>query len=311
MKETFYSKVLLFGEYGIMQQGTGLSIPCKDYGGVLQKSSTSAKDKDKALASNLQLKRLIPHIEKLQSEGSLTEIDLNALHRDVKDGLYFDSEIPQGYGIGSSGALCAAIYNLYCLEEFKISSANPPLEQIQKLKKTFSKMERLFHGKSSGVDPLTCYLNRPLLIQNDDVESVCLPNFSEKKQGAVFLIDSGIQRKSEPLVHFFLEKYKKHSGPVTKVFMHHSHLAINSFLSGDAKCLFLSIREVSSFVLQNLRPMIPPQFIKLWKMGLETKSFYLKLCGAGGGGYILGFTPDWDRTRVLLNRFDTKLILTI
>jgi mevalonate kinase len=36
--------------------------------------------------------------------------DLAELKNDVETGMYFDSSIPQGYGVGSSGALVAAIY---------------------------------------------------------------------------------------------------------------------------------------------------------------------------------------------------------
>ena len=35
----------------------------------------------------------------------------------IKSGLYFESSIPIGYGIGSSGALVAALYEKYCSEK--------------------------------------------------------------------------------------------------------------------------------------------------------------------------------------------------
>jgi len=34
--------------------------------------------------------------------------------------------------------------------------------------------------------------------------------------------------------------------------------------------------------------MIPLGLQELWKEGLEKKEFVLKLCGAGGGGLLLG-----------------------
>jgi mevalonate kinase len=46
--------------------------------------------------------------------------------------------------------------------------------------------------------------------------------------------------------------------------------------------------------------MIPPQFHELWKKGIETNDYYLKLCGSGGGGYILGFTENIDRAKEAL-----------
>jgi mevalonate kinase len=38
----------------------------------------------------------------------------------------------------------------------------------------------------------------------------------------------------------------------------------------------------------------------LWKKGLDTNAYYLKLCGSGGGGYILGFTQDLPKAKALL-----------
>jgi mevalonate kinase len=43
-------------------------------------------------------------------------------------------------------------------------------------------------------------------------------------------------------------------------------------------------------VLNNFKPMIPEQFHAIWQKGIDTNDYYLKLCGSGGGGYILGFT---------------------
>ena len=38
--------------------------------------------------------------------------------------------------------------------------------------------------------------------------------------------------------------------------------------------------------------MIPKEFLDTWSQGLETGKFCLKLCGAGGGGMILGLLAD-------------------
>jgi mevalonate kinase len=40
--------------------------------------------------------------------------------------------------------------------------------------------------------------------------------------------------------------------------------------------------------------MIPNGFHKLWKEGLETEDYFLKLCGSGGGGFVMGFTRDYE-----------------
>ena len=46
--------------------------------------------------------------------------------------------------------------------------------------------------------------------------------------------------------------------------------------------------------------MIPEKFHELWYEGIKTNDFYFKLCGSGGGGYILGFSKDPNKTKRLM-----------
>ena len=38
--------------------------------------------------------------------------------------------------------------------------------------------------------------------------------------------------------------------------------------------------------------MVPDNFKKLWIDGIENEEYYLKLCGSGGGGYLIGLTKN-------------------
>jgi mevalonate kinase len=46
----------------------------------------------------------------------------------------------------------------------------------------------------------------------------------------------------------------------------------------------------------------------VWKNGLQTNDYYLKLCGSGGGGYILGFAPDLDKARAALKPYQLEVV---
>jgi mevalonate kinase len=54
--------------------------------------------------------------------------------------------------------------------------------------------------------------------------------------------------------------------------------------------------------------MIPQVFHKLWKQGIDSNAYYLKLCGSGGGGFILGFTEDFDKASDLLKEYQVDRI---
>ena len=50
--------------------------------------------------------------------------------------------------------------------------------------------------------------------------------------------------------------------------------------------------------------MVPEQLKDLWIKGLENEKFFLKLCGSGGGGMMLGYTDDFEATQKLVTKFN-------
>ena len=88
----FYSKILLFGEYGIIQDSKGLSIPYNFYNGALKKDENPSES---AVKSNESLKKFVTYLEQLQAEQpELVTFNLEVLKQDVNSGMYFDSSIP-------------------------------------------------------------------------------------------------------------------------------------------------------------------------------------------------------------------------
>jgi len=301
----FYSKILLFGEYGIIKDSKGLSIPYSFYNGALKMDDNVSKD---AIQSNQNLRLFAKHLQTL--EERLVSFDYQSLITHLNEGMYFDSSIPQGYGVGSSGALVAAIYDKYAHEKITILE-NLTREKLLKLKMIFSKMESFFHGKSSGLDPLNSYLSLPILINsNNHIEATGIPSQQSSGKGAVFLLDSGIIGETAPMVNIFMEKMKQEGfrKMIKNQFIKHTDACVDDFLQGDIKSLFKNTKQLSKVVLSHFKPMIPKQFHELWKKGIETNDYYLKLCGSGGGGYILGFTQDIERAQNSLSTYNLEVV---
>lgn len=302
----FYSKILLFGEYGIIKDSKGLSIPYNFFKGALKTDSQLSKE---ARESNSSLKNFANHLAEIQSED-LVQFDIVSLQKDIEEGMYFDSSIPQGYGIGSSGALVAAIYDKYASDKITVLE-NLTREKLLKLKTIFGRMESFFHGKSSGLDPLNSYLSLPILINShDNIESTSLPSQNKEGKGAVFLLDSGMTGETAPMVQIFMEQMKQEGfrNMLKDKFIKHTDACVEHFLNGDIKSLFGHVKQLSHVVLDNFKPMIPKQFHTLWKKGIETNDYYLKLCGSGGGGYILGFTEDIDKAKKSLQGHKLEVV---
>ncbi|WP_298892740.1 mevalonate kinase [uncultured Psychroserpens sp.] len=301
----FYSKILLFGEYGIIKDSKGLSIPYNFYNGALKTDENPSHD---AVKSNESLKQFVSYLKDIDDE--LVTFDIEVLSRDVDAGMYFDSSIPQGYGVGSSGALVAAIYDKYAHDKITVLE-NLTREKLLKLKVIFSEMESFFHGKSSGLDPLNSYLSIPILINSkDNIEATGIPAQQANGKGAVFLLDSGIIGETAPMVRIFMENMKQEGfrSMLKDQFIKHTDACVDDFLKGDIKSLFKNTKQLSKVVFNHFKPMIPKQFHELWKKGIETNEYYLKLCGSGGGGYILGFTEDIDRAKHSLKDYKLEVV---
>ena len=303
----FYAKVLLFGEYGIIKDAKGLSIPYNFYKGALKISDTK---NDQAQISNQKLTEFVDYLEKINR--TLVTFNIKQLREDLSRGLYFDSSIPQGYGIGSSGALVAAVYDRYAHNKITILE-NLTRVKLLKLKQIFGQMESFFHGKSSGLDPLNSFLSLPILIHSKDIlEPTGIPSQPKAGKGAVFLLDSGSMGETAPMVNIFMQNMESPSfrKMIKEQFISCSDRCVEHFLSGDIISLFGDLKRLSKTVLTHFKPMIPEQFHALWKTGIDTNAYYLKLCGSGGGGYILGFTEDITKAQSVLKDHRLEVIYT-
>lgn len=271
---------------------------------------------------DLELKSFGQYLNRLQEKGQLHfPIDVSSFLFDVGQGLYFDSTIPMGFGVGSSGALVAAVFDRYAQFELSEISQNGHTDHKQdgqatsndlsQLKRIFSQMEGHFHGSSSGVDPLISYLDSAILVNGEGVLKLIKSPQDGKGEGGLFLLNTGRPRKTEPLVNLFLEKCKNSD------FKNHCrekiipivNECISSFINNDKKSLWDHFKELSELQFESFNPMIPNLYKDLWLTGLEQNDFYLKLCGAGGGGFLLGITRDFKAAQKHLGSYEIRPVL--
>ncbi len=282
MLGTYPAKILLFGEYTILNGSKALAIPYP----VLQgRWSLDSCDSENALNSR---KELFSFLENSESRY----FNFEKLKSELHQGLWFDSNIPQGFGLGSSGALIAALYDRFGQKQ----------DDILEKKMILASLENHFHGSSSGIDPLVSLLKKPLLIHSfEKIE----PLEYQINLDHFFLINSGQQRNTGPLVNIYQEKMKdpEFKNSCANILSREVNFAIEDVLSGaDTKNLFHHMWLISKFQWEYFQEMIPIQFKQIWEKGLDSGEYVLKLCGAGGGGFILGFS---------YNRYDSHLLPSI
>lgn len=309
----FYAKLLLFGEYSLMAGSGALTIPFKKFGGRLRffrefQGKTSAA----ALKSNRELRKFFAFLSGVEAgshagspTGTADErreilfsecLRLEDLQKDLDEGLFFDSDIPAGYGAGSSGALVAALFKRYARTALS-GASGLSADELGWLRRLFAAMESYFHGTSSGIDPLSCFVKHPLFFSNDGlIRLVSLKKVPAGFSGGFFQIDTGVTGKTGPLVKGFVEKCRKtdFSDFLRKEYSPAVDRCIGALLENDMIKLLREVPLLSDFQLTHFREMIPPSFIPLWHIGKEHDAFSMKLCGSGGGGFQLGFTKDYE-----------------
>jgi len=287
--------VLLFGEQIINKGAMGLAIPFQHFEGLMKFAGTVADEK--TMKSNQSLARIANHIIHHKELGPL--YDTNQFLDDIEKGLYFDSNIPQGFGLGSSGALVAAIYYRYRKNKKKNYV-------ISELKHELAEIESFFHGKSSGLDPIVCYLNKAVLITNGEVsEAFDMPE-SNKAVLKLFLINTHIERKTAPYVNLFLEKCKepKFMKTIEKSLIPANNVAIQAYLHGKHSELMKCVKIISQLQMDLMPEFIPPAFHDVWRQGQKHNQYHLKICGAGGGGFIIGVAKADADLSILLSGKD-------
>lgn len=265
----FSSKLLLFGEYSVVVGGKALAIPLSKYKGRWEFGNGNQKD-------------LYLFSEFLEKSVDFDFLKIQSFKSDLEKGLFFESDIPLGYGMGSSGALVAGVFDRYSSEK----DLDP-----SDLKLVLGKMENFFHGSSSGLDPLVSLLQRMVLIDKDQ-GGISFPqtdfNYS------IFLIDTQKSRNTAPLVNWFLEQLKVPSFNqiIEKELVPSNNRAISYYLEGMEEDLFYEWGQVGDIQKNYLTPMIPEKFYQYMGQGENST---VKLCGAGGGGFLMGLAKDKEK----------------
>ena len=290
MRDRYYSKVILFGEYSMIFDATALMIPLKRFSAQWQ--FPQSRNRTASLTSNQSLKRFCQYLSENEDLSNL--LDLQALRRDLNEGLFLASNVPSGYGLGSSGTLVAAVYDRYAIQK---------TDDYLQLKALFGKMESHFHGSSSGIDPLQCYLGKPFKITPEGVQ--LLSDDFLKKDIHICLIDTKIKSNTKPLVnHFktqrenpdFLNRFQAEYVPCVTS-------CINSMIEGNKELFFNSLKQLTKGQLEFLRPMITDNTLDMFTADYDF-NFGVKISGSGGGGYVLGFTDNMEKTSDLLKGLD-------
>lgn len=260
----FPSKLLIAGEFTVLTGGDALAIPFYTYSGKWKK----LEDPDPLL---------YPFGEYLLQADF---IDSGRLIHDLTEGWQFKSDIPAGYGLGSSGALTAAVYHHY-----RISTS----EVTEEIQSQLARMEDYFHGKSSGFDPLISYQNQAYAVLDHTLTPLAAP-YGPGDAGhlQLYLLDSGTLRgKINSIEWFYNELVHQNFSNQIRILTEYNRNLVQAWIQGETEKLAEWFRKISMLQFEYFQPLIAPSVLTLWAKGLDTQEYFIKLCGKGGGGYYL------------------------
>jgi len=258
------AKILIAGEFTVLQGGEALAIPLRKYYSKWVHKNTP----------DTRLESLIKPLSKL---GNL---DISGFTNDIRNGWQLESNIPIGYGLGSSGAVSAAILDRY--------GTKTHTDQIGEIKDALAAIENSFHGTSSGFDPLISYTNSGYLMVDKHLKPVHIDHALEESLSSFYLIDSSTERNTITPIKWFHESLKNekfHSMTLRLNTM--NEMFIHAILNLEKQVTHEYFKMISALQLDYFKPLITTNLIDYWKHGLSTDDYYLKLCGKGGGGFYL------------------------
>ncbi len=269
MPQNFPAKLLLFGEYTVLNGSQALAVPLQKWTGRWNQHDMAGK------------MSLIPEYYRWLSKVELIDdVLFERMTKDHAEGWLFDADIPIGYGVGSSGAYVAGVFDRYLCadQEFDFVSTTDKLAQ----------MESYFHGSSSGMDPLISYTGKA--IYKDDRGTFQHVDDKGWPEGyKVYLLDSGIVRETSSLVNRYKERSEDHTitRKIKRELIPMVDHAIHFYLAGENKKLEETLGVISLFQREYFEDIIPEKIQAQWDDLVSKPGVYVKLCGAGGGGYFL------------------------
>lgn len=292
--KTYAGKILLFGEYSVLYGTKGLVLPYDKFSGAWTFRDTPNSSPDTDLEQFHQFRS--------QAQSKIS-FNWDLFKKDIEQGLIFSSSIPTGAGLGSSGALTAAFYDRYALINQKEYYAQGV--DLNAIRHDLAALESFHHHKSSGIDPLVSWLQRPIMLKG--LSDITVLNqldghaeWLQKNSVQLYLIPTHTKRKTGEWIDRFRKKLDqiefknwfddKYCPLVDKT--------VDNFLDMNNQ-FFDNIFDLCLQQEQWLNDFMQVKTLQSLRNDIKGINANIKLCGAGGGGYFLLFTQGSDNSELI------------
>ncbi len=274
MSPYYPAKLLLFGEYTVLSGSQALAVPLNQWSGRWEQHEHQNVPENESLTR---------YVDWLQSKDIIKPSKAAEIIEEARLGWQYVADIPIGFGLGSSGAYVAAIYDRYVAGAAEATTG--------KTHALLRNMEGFFHGSSSGMDPLVSYTHQALYrSEQGDLHPINDPGWPDGYN--IFLLDTGVARTTSALVSAYRKmlEVEQFILSIERELIPVVEHAIHFYLSRSGSKLEECLSLISDFQRTYLSDFIPVSTQKQWNDLRENQGMYIKFCGAGGGGYFLLIT---------------------
>jgi len=280
------AKIILFGEHAVVYGQPAVAIPLQDIRASaavsidISISNPIVEAKDLKLETALNVTshpESILHI--IKAIKLINERVVNLPQSGWR--LTVWSKIPMGRGLGSSAATSIAVLRALLKAMNEIISA-------RKLIKLSYELEKIHHGKPSGIDNTVISMEKPILFRKDKAPTMINPD-------SMFFVvgDTGIAKKTSEVVSQVADARDENSEQYDYIFNQIGKIALNgarALQEGDVLKLGNLMNENQS-LLEKIN-VSSPELDKLISEARLHGAFGAKLCGAGKGGCMVAITKD-------------------
>lgn len=287
------AKILLFGEHSVLMGSSAVTLPLWDFSAQLRFPDADKKVSDFAKDSNYLLKQFFNYLNERQSWFQ-EDINYRLFKNALDKGLFLESNFPTGCGLGSSASVCVAVYKAF-------GTCNA-LDN-EKLMDLYGRMESFFHGKSSGIDPLTIHMQRPVVINKGKIEFI-EGNENLLNDIKIYLLNSRIQRNAQKMINLFQDELNNDDfkDQFLAEYIPVLETIKDKISAGNGNVEWELLKELSTQQFRFFKNLIPEPISSIWN---KNPSACFKLLGAGGGGYFLVFSKKDIRS---LSGFSVKRV---
>jgi mevalonate kinase len=286
-------KFILLGEHFVVHGNVpALAFPLRDLWTEVKVSPSQHAQYSANIAKEFKSSGDLESIEAYMARATYAAADALRIDLSVQQlRIESTSNFPVARGVGSSASFSVAL--AYAMAEYRKSIADVPAE-TDELSKAAYAVEKIFHGKPSGIDTAVIFLQKPIRFENGAVVGVF-----ENRAVDFVAIDSGYREGAATLIERISalrlrrpQEWEQMSNAMVKM----TNDCEKALQEGQSKIVASIVREAHAILAE--LGLSTSKIDQIIEDGGRHGALAGKVSGAGGGGAVILVAQKGDGKRL-------------